>query len=286
MRLTELFDLNVSRLSMTFGENTIKYLLMILCTAAFLMTGCPAEEEQGIDISAKSSSLSIIQKCEDFARIPVREYLLDNNVWGKENISNYRQCIWADTASDPLTAGWSWSWGESGDRKKVKAYPEIHYGWDWDKKFTTPKLPLKINKINKLQVTYDVTTSAEGLYNLAFDLWLTKAPFPTRENLSREVMIWVDGTQHSPGTKPIKKVSIDGNEYELFINHDWNKWTYFAFIKVVPQPRGTLNVHAFLSFLEDEGYLSPNESLVEVEIGNEVWAGKGQTVVKNFSVNL
>ncbi len=233
----------------------------------------------------EASNLSIVEKCEDFARIPVGEYLLDNNVWGKGDSLDYRQCVWADLTSNPLRAGWSWSWPTFN--KKVKAYPEIHYGWDWDKKFTTPKLPLKVNKIDKIQAKYDISTSAEGAYNLAFDLWLTKASFPTRDNLSREVMIWVDGTQkHNTDSTQVGRFKIDGEDYDLFINHDWNYWTYFAFVKVIAQPKGTLNIHEFLFFLKNAGYISPNESLVEIEIGNEIWLGKGQTIVNSYSINV
>ena len=249
------------------------------------VTSCLAPNSQVMGIDLANSSPSVIQKCQDFARISVREYLLDNNVWGKSNIRNYQQCVWADTASNPLTAGWTWSW-QTTNNKEVKAYPEIHYGWDWDKKFTTPKLPLKINKINKIQVAYDVTTSAQGVHNLAFDLWLTKASFPTRDNLSREVMIWVDGTKKSSGATLIKRVTIDGGEYDLYINRDWHYWTYLSFIKVVPQPKGTLNIHKFLFFLKNAGYISPQESLVEIELGNEIWSGSGKTTIKNYSIKV
>jgi hypothetical protein len=271
---------------MIFKRKNIKsFLLTTICIVIVWITGCLAPNAQVAGIDPANSNPAVIQKCQDFARIPVREYLLDNNVWGKSNITNYQQCVWADTGSNPLIAGWSWSW-QTTDNKKVKAYPEIHYGWDWDKKFTTTKLPLKVNKINKIQVTYDVTTSAEGVYNLAFDLWLTKASFPTRNNLSREVMIWVDGTKKKSGATFIKRATIDGGEYDLYINRDWNYWTYFSFIKVVPQPKGTLNVHEFLFFLKNAEYISSQESLVEIEIGNEVWSGSGKTVVKNYSINV
>jgi hypothetical protein len=261
-----------------------KILLTVFYLVLVLITGCPATKDSVAEVDAEIASSPIVKKCGDFDRIPVREYLLDNNVWGKGNISQYQQCIWADMAKNPLTAGWSWRWGTVGERKKVKAYPEIHYGWDWDKKFTTPNLPLKVNQGKTIEVTYDVSTSAAGLYNLAFDLWFTKADFPTRENLSREVMVWVDGSKHNPGADPIKRVNIDGSEYDLFINHDWNSWVYFAFVKVIPQPKGVLNVHEFLSFLVKEGYISPNESLVEIEIGNEIWTGEGETTVKDYSI--
>ncbi len=260
-------------------------LLATICILIVFGAGYLAPDAQVAGLDPPINNPSVIQKCQDFARIPVREYLLDNNVWGKEKITNYKQCVWADAASKPLTSGWSWSW-KTTDDKKVKAYPEIHYGWDWDKKFTTPKLPLKVNQINKIQVTYDVTTSAKGAYNLAFDLWLTKASFPTRDNLSKEVMIWVDGTKRKSDATFIKRVTIDGGEYDLYLNRNWNRWTYFAFIKVVPQPKGTLNIHKFLFALKDAGYISSKESLVEIELGNEIWAGSGKTVVRNYSVSV
>ena len=259
--------------------------LATICTAIIWIIGCLSSNAQVAGLDPIISNPAVIQKCNDFARIPVREYLLDNNVWGKGRIKNYKQCVWADTASNPLRAGWSWSWPKINNNK-VKAYPEIHYGWDWDKKFTTPKLPLKVSKIKKIQVAYDVITSAQGVHNLAFDLWLTKALFPTRDNLSREVMIWVDGTKKISGATFIKRITVDGEKYDLYVNRDWNYWTYFAFIKVVPQPKGTLNIHKFLFALKDAGYISPKESLVEIELGNEIWSGSGKTVVRNYSINV
>ena len=190
-----------------------------------LVIGIVGCTDNGNDNSpTANTSGSVITKCGDYERITVGEYIIDNNVWAKGNITNYQQCIWANQGSTPLRGGWNWSWPSIGN--SMKAMPQIHYGWTWWEpvSFTTTKLPIKVGNIRDIYAYYNTTVSATGLYNTTFDLWLTSASVPTRNNRTREIMIWVD-TNTPNDASFIKRVSINGEEYDLHVNYDWNVWT-------------------------------------------------------------
>ncbi|MHA2099558.1 MAG: hypothetical protein ACW99A_12855, partial [Candidatus Kariarchaeaceae archaeon] len=43
--------------------------------------------------------------CNDLAQILIGSYLIENNVWGKGNITNYTQCVYETTNKE---FGWNW----------------------------------------------------------------------------------------------------------------------------------------------------------------------------------
>src|SRR5882757_1947397 len=79
--------------------------------------------------------------CGDWQQVQVGEYIVQNNIWGKGNITNYSQCVSGTSASGGVQAQLQWNW-PTGVNSNVKAYPEIIYGQKPDSgPSTTPNLP-------------------------------------------------------------------------------------------------------------------------------------------------
>ena len=252
------------------------FLLIILISINFI-NGCSKDQD---DFEST--------QCNDFGEIRFKEYYLNNNVFNKGNRTDYNQCVFLEKKDGVYEFGWTWRW-PSYPIESSTAFPEIAYGWGWG--FYAPsttKLPRQIGAIKDIDVSFDVSTSATGIYNLTFDLWLTsKYTLNERQYITREVMILLDITRPGgTGANFVKRVNIDGEEYDLHMSNDWFSWTYFAFVKVIPRYSGNIKLHKFLNLLKDEGYISVNEYLATIEFGNEVWEGTGETRVRNYAVSV
>ncbi len=221
-------------------------------------------------------------------RTPHFTYL--NNAWGRGDITDYEQCLLKRVVGDNTEYGWRWRWpqGTGG----VKAYPEVIHGhvpW-WRHPLTLSDLPRRISSINKLQVNYDVEMTVQGVYNLAFEMWLTIEKPPTR-NITHEIMIWVDRT-FEPQSREflVTQVEIDGVAYDLYINpefgHFESPFKYIAFASHTDQFRGTLNFEKFLNYLVDNGHLTADHYVNSVELGNEVIEGTGETWIKKLQIDV
>ena len=95
--------------------------------------------------------------CNSYDRFNVGDYVITNDVWGKNNIGTneqYQQCIWVNKNSNIFSFGWNWTWPVGN--WNVKAYPAIVYGWKpWRESSTTSSLPKKISNINNITATYN-----------------------------------------------------------------------------------------------------------------------------------
>jgi hypothetical protein len=213
------------------------------------------------------------------------EYILENNMWGKGSIEEYSQCIFMKDKGGGIEFGWEWEWPY--EHREVKAYPEIIYGWKpfrWES--TTEKLPLRLDSIKNLTVTYAAEIEATGTYNFAFDIWITKAAQPSEENITREIMIWVDSTYWSPHGTVVDTVVFDGEEYN-FHKASISTWSYLAFqiISKDNMLKGDLDIKKFLDYLIENSHMSSGEYLASIELGNEIMEGKGRTIISKFIVN-
>lgn len=225
--------------------------------------------------------------CNDWAEIQFQtEYTISNNVWNKGNIADYQQCIWEVKLNNMMNWGWTWIWPKDGGN--VKSYPEIIYGWKpWNSGSTTSHLPIQLDHINQITVDYDTILSATGAYNIAFDLWITSESAPNQNNITHEIMIWVETQGLTPAGNLIETVTLGGEKYGLYKgNVSHAKWTYIAFVKAIPQRKGTINVHELLKYLKDKNFISPNGYLACIEFGNEVIEGKGELTIQNYSVQV
>ena len=147
-----------------------------------------------------------IAYCGDFQLVEWPPLRFENNTWGNqpmtgfELISDYYQCILAREGDAGIEFGWRWDWPL--DRGHVKGYPEVHYGLKpfFNVPSSAPDMPVRISDIEEMTVRYDVSMTAEGTYNLAFDMLLS--PDASFEVVSHEIMVWVDRTEGVYGVSP------------------------------------------------------------------------------------
>jgi hypothetical protein len=222
--------------------------------------------------------------CADYAEFNVGELIVQNNVWGKQGITTYEQCVFGTGSPAGFPVGWTWTWPEPPGG--VMAYPEIIYGRKpWSSSSTTTYLPRRLSDINTLTVSYDITQTAAGSHNLSFDIWLNDADPPTPDNITREIMIWLDHAVMGPAGTYQGPVTIDGEAYVFYMGSvGTGTWTYIAFVKQTPELSGDTNVKLFFDYLVSIDAVEDTEYCSAVEIGNEVVSGSGRTEFSSYTV--
>lgn len=233
----------------------------------------------------------------DYDRFMVGPYEIENNTWGKDqlgkkDLTDYSQYLFLGRKNETgeQTYGWSWRWPLYDGH--VKAYPEIKYGWKpWSATPLTPGFPKKIDSITELTADFDITIEASGKYNLAFDLWLVSEAIPKPENITYEIMVWVDNLNwatmdvDAEELQELGGIQIGNQDYSFYKgNVNSGGWSYYAFVKKQSQLKGALDLNAFLVYLVDNGYVSGNDYLASIELGNELLHGEGTTTVHAYSL--
>jgi hypothetical protein len=254
-----------------------------------LLASCP-ENNKG------SAHNGVNPNCEDWATITLGEYEVSNNPWGKGGISDYTQCIYTEAngvPGGPVYMGWYWQWPWVMDG--VKAYPAVLYGHKpWNNYSTTEHLPQMIDRLNHLSVSFDVNTESRGAVNLLLESWITTSAEITPEARYGELAIQLY-QKNWPGQEGdyVKPVVIDGIPFDFYIAKtaqapgDNGIWIYFGFVhKGAAINKGKVDIMDFVDFLMSEGYVEGSYYVATVELGNEIDHGKGETVIKQFSVEV
>jgi hypothetical protein len=282
-----------------------------LTWACFLAAGagCAGEEEPGIpggapespnpgnandssggtppiDSSGTPDSSATTVICEANATLFLGEYGITNNMHGKYRLipgDTYEQCISIVNGGFPV----SWRWTVLTDQPFVKGFPQVFFGINpWTQIATTDKLPVRVADIRTLRVRHLGGVKADGLYNLAFDLWFTLDDTPNENERVLEVMIWLAGTMDPGADAGIGETTIDGADYGIYRMEAPGEPLLLIYVSDQPRPDGWTDLYLFLGDVVSRGFLSTGAYLSTIELGTEMWRGRGIATVGAFSVDL
>ena len=150
----------------------------------------------------------------------------------------------------------------------------------------------RISDINGLKVTYDTEVSRnDGDYNLAFDNWISASETITPQNILFEFMIWEDTNNLIPFGDYQEDVTTSNGTYKFYMGEPtWeppgSNWVYLAFQRISNRNKGTVDIDELLFYLINEGIVSQNSYLASIEFGNELGNSTGQTIIKEFNVEI
>ena len=223
----------------------------------------------GVDIAPLQAQIL----CGDWQQVQVGEYIVQNNVWGKGNITNYSQCVGGTSAGAGVQAQFQWNW-PTGVNSNVKAYPEIIYGQKPDfAASTTPNLPAIVSTSN-LRASVAANVSVSGKFNFAFDLWVSPTLPPTFSNVTHEIMIWLKSSGMIPSSNLVDTVQIDGQVYDVYTQQF--QWSYIAFNSRSDQSISSkIRLKPFFDYMIARGMVPAQSFLASVELGNEIIDGAG-----------
>jgi hypothetical protein len=268
-------------------------ILAVLFSALFIVA---ADGQSSAQTMINGSTRESFTACEDNSEVALGEKVLQNNVWNRD--STGVQCVFPGLFSGLPVSGpegpaakavssWIWSWPRKNEGDKSKAplsYPSLIYGFKpWRGLTTMDRLPVKVSTLNELNVTYAISTHAQGAYNTSFEIWLTRSGRPKPEDITTEVMIWLNSHQVTPAGNYKGTVELDGEKYGLWVGRV-EYWRYIVFNAEKPSRSGSLKLKSFLDELKRRREIGADTWLSSVEFGNEITSGRGRTIVKAFNI--
>jgi Glycosyl hydrolase family 12 len=207
------------------------------------------------------------------------------------DVANGSQFIW----SFPQTSG-----------SDIFAFPEIVHGSSpWSNAGTnTNDFPRKLSSINSLTVNYDISLASLTGVNVAFDLWFTSVPGGGVTTIQNEVLIVIhEGVAGAAGTFVGPDSVISGQIYDNPSANDqtqflaglepFHQWNFTEIITSTDKLSGQIDLRAIFNELEQTyvsgvatPILSESEYLSDIELGSEVYFGKGSMTLNNYGINL
>lgn len=265
-----------------------------MATLAILGLGSGCLASRGDFTLAGVPGKTVFASDEDWASTMVRgRYRVFNNPWNKGATSGrYRQKVFVKDENGSPVFGWVWKWRQSTN---VATYPEVLVGHSpWQGPISLDSgFPFQAGT-RKLIVDYDVTMTASGAYNLAFEFWTVSALPVAKDRISHEVMIWLDSRRMAPAGSPVGTATIDGKSFAIYEsrNHgdasgaNSNRWAIISLVAERPLLNGPLDVGLIIDHLLAKGLLGRHEYVTDLELGNEVTSGAGTTAIRNYDVRV
>ena len=214
---------------------------------------------------------------------------LINNLWGAppEEILSCEVYL-----TENKTYGWHWDRPDPLTKPGINGcqplYPNVRTGGcPWEPSIVA-EFPVKLSEVKTLQldVEYSYSESPTGIYNLAYDMFLSDTNQASSDpKPEAEIMIWLQHTLQQPADAYIGDVSDGINTYGYYSFTMQNGRLYYAFLLKEQTPlKGqlTVDVKKLMDYLE----LDPNWYLHGVEFGNEVINGSGKIEISKNDVNL
>ena len=226
----------------------------------------------------------------DYGCIYLQDYKLHNNVWGKEDVTEYSQELFTVSGRSGDGFGWRWDWPQT---TRVLAYPEIIYGATPWQVSTNDQFPRKLND-NPVIVSYSLYKDITPSCNLALEFWLSEDDAPMMDEVTHEVMIWQINNGMVPAGKNVGSFSYRETEYQVFFNSNHHPGPgggiigndYIAFVVEEEVLSAELNLSVFIDFLIQENFIdNPELYMLGIEFGTEILGGKGMVYFEDFSVN-
>lgn len=281
--------------------------------AAAFMAGCGGGGSSG---SSESSSASTVTSspavvstltCEATASVTTAQGRLDNNAWNRAAVGTqtWQQCLRQSVKDGVTDIGWQWDWPTTSS--VVLSYPRLMIGanpWEDGARRSDSRFPVSLQSTGslRLQYTLDITPSGtDSRFNLATSMWLINTPTvatPFDVNaITTEVMVWTraDGTDWATNQTPVATVTIDGRTWNVYRNpaqrdasggssHTW-QLLVFA-ISGAATTTLDVDLKKLLQYTIDQGWVDGSHYIANVELGNEIVGGKGETWVRKFALDL
>ncbi len=231
------------------------------------------------------------EACNSFEKLPLDEYTLNNNDWGRKYLDETKdgiQCVFSFDDNGTIKGGWYWGWPYNDDYQ-VKGYPEAIYGAKFTKIYNPESgFPALVDAISS--VTVDLAYRDLNIthsYNTALEFWLHSSVDTSMDNIRYEIMLRFDPDGFHP--KDVwKSVTIDGIEFDVY--KDGNYGDSRVFINFVAKNKVTnmqLDLKQYIDFLVENGFLDmPQLYMSGVEMGVEVIYGSGVLLLDKMDVNL
>ncbi len=271
--------------------------------------------EGGSFSSERSTELQPITSrpdiCAVWPALDYDKYTVLNNIWNARSMQSdaWQQTInLEEDAAGSVIPKWSYDWltESDGGTFDVKAYPEVIYGNKLGTHVSAPKsvtgLPETISELPRFDVDFTYTETGTAERNVAIESFFHETcditgPCDVEDNRAYEMMVWVGVPElRNPGsTRAETGVEIDGRLWDVWIKPAQDSH-YIAFTAQEDIADGSLHWNAFVEWTRDwtadagVGWgmdpLLPEYCMGAIEIGTELWWGKGTFSLDRYDVRV
>lgn len=166
------------------------------------------------------------------------------------------------------------------------AYPSIYRGCHWGACTASNPFPIQENKIASAATSVNIRQPSGYNNDAAYDIWFNRTSTTSTQPDGTEIMIWINHQgKIQPFGSPAGEVTLDGASWQVWTGNP-DSWKIVSYVANAPVTSvNNLNLLPFFSDAIARGRLSPNDWLIDVEYGFEIWTGGNGLAVNSFSVN-
>lgn len=237
---------------------------------------------------AAPANASMVTKCGKNASVKVvpegSHYSVHNNVW---NAPNKSQCIQVDSRNG------AFSIVSSKHNHSVHGAPAsyafINKGCHWGLCTDTEgAIPRQVSSIVEAKSSWTTTQSAEGVFNVAYDVWFHKNAMVIGQPDGAELMIWLayKGNIQPVGELVTRGVILEGAAWDVWAG--WNgKNNVITYVRTNhTESVADLNIKSFIDDGTAKGYIQSDWYLVSLGAGFEIWQGGAGLASNAFSFEV
>ena len=259
-------------------------------------TAAATDSDQTVTVAAAAPNSSVVfepvtvSSCDksSYALLALGDYALTTNLWGKGKIADFTECVSGASVGTVrsnvavqtgVNAQFSWSWPD-GSNSDIKAYPEILYRPGGQGLASIP-----FTEVAGLTVNHDVSISATGDYNVAYDIWVDSTATTDHWPHKAEIMIKLQQTWSDAPV--IDTITVDGNRYDVFehsASSEFSQWDVLVFASKTPLLKASIPLKPFIDYLVSNNRLLRTDYISTVEFGTELKRGSGTATINSYSV--
>ncbi|MFC0842782.1 RICIN domain-containing protein [Streptomyces noboritoensis] len=223
--------------------------------------------------------------CDQYGSAPVSggTYIVQNNEWG----DTIGQCVNAFDGGFTYTSGYHNLPGSP----KPAGYPSIYAGCHWGNCSSGNGLPQQVSSFTNPQSHVDFTTTGDGQWDAAYDIWFDTNAHPSGQNNGTELMIWANHAgPPTPYGRQVGTVWLEGANWDVWYGPQSSTtdgvtitWNTVSYVRQQPVDSLTVNIKDFTNDSKARGYLQPSWYMTSVQAGFEPWVGGPGLGVRNFS---
>lgn len=260
-----------------------------LVSAVVLLTACTSASATGLagTSTARASTTSLCRYAT--AKVSSGAYIVQNN----EYASSATECIRLAGDGPAFTVATS---GIANPTNGAPgAYPSAYFGCHWGT-CTTGSLaarPVRVSGLRPGLVVSSWSTAqpaaASNVYDVAYDIWVSRTPRTNAAPTGSEVMIWLGrrGPVVPMGRQVATGVRIGNRAYNVWYSPPATPGSGDTISYVMTRPTKSvsgLDIGTVIRDSVSRGYTNQSWYLIDVEAGFELWHGGAGLASKSFAV--
>lgn len=226
---------------------------------------------------------------QDWATFTQGDFRIENNVWNKGDLVNgkdYTQTISYDPKNLTHELKFTWNWPKSDH---ILAFPEIEAGYKPWSETGSDALTTRISKLHAMDVSFDYDISGnKALFNVGFDMWLTKKPEAGASSITTEISVWTHAGDIDPDGRKIGTYRDGSFRGEIWVENDFShpgndqSWRYITIRSNKDVLDGTLDIDHLMDVLVDKKLVKSTDYFNGYEFGAQLTGGKGSLTIHDL----